>query len=151
MQRGNLSESEEFFLLEMFFSSNTSGNAFQYHFFFFAHPRAAPNIYCTVGGRFFGELRHLLLHSILVELRWILLERAFIWIHYWHVSCAIYYGHNMGRFPAHLELRHLFSVARMAKRHAPHTEKLLKFTYVLRRLNIYSPLLRENRWLRCVR
>ena len=34
MQRGNLSESEEFFLLEMFFSSNTIGNAFQYHFFF---------------------------------------------------------------------------------------------------------------------
>ena len=118
---------------------------------FFAQPRAAANIYCSVGGRFFGELRHLLLHSILVEPRWILLERAFIWIHYWHVSCAIYYGHNMGRFPRHLELRHLFSVARMAKRHAPHTEKLLKFTYVLRRLNIYSPLLRGNRWHRCVR
>ena len=150
MQKGNLSESEEFFLLGMLFSPLTPLVMLS-SVFFFAHPRAAPNIYCTAGAGFFGELRHLLLHSNLVELRWILLERAFIWIHYWHVSCAIYYGHNMGRFPRHLELRHLFLVARMAKRHTPHTEKLLKFTYVLRRLNMYSPLLRGNRWHRCVR
>ena len=50
MQRGNLSESEEFFLLEMFFSSNTSGNAFQYHFFFCPASRSCKHIlYC--GGK----------------------------------------------------------------------------------------------------
>ena len=50
MQRGNLSESEEFFLLEMFFSSNTIGDAFQYHFFFFWPTLAQLQTYIVLWG-----------------------------------------------------------------------------------------------------
>ena len=44
IQKRYLSESEEFFLLEMFFSSNTIGNAFQYHFFFCPASRSCKHI-----------------------------------------------------------------------------------------------------------